>query len=99
MESFCKLEDGRYMIGLPWKKYKSILSNNYPLAGKRLISLEREILKKDEAKAKMHDEAIMEYEKNGWAHPINKNKVNASDKPVYYLPHHGVYRPEKKNTP
>ena len=64
MESSCKLEDSRYTIGLPWKKDKSLLPNNYPLAEKRLISLERNLLK-DEAKARMYDEAIMEYEKNG----------------------------------
>ena len=39
MESSCKLEDGRYTIGLPWKKDKSLLPNNYPLAEKRLLSL------------------------------------------------------------
>ena len=98
MESSCKLEDGRYTIGLPWKKDKSLLPNNYPLAEKRLLSLERNLLK-DGAKARMYDEAIMEYEKNGWARPLTEDEVNANDKPVYYLPHHGVYRPEKKSTP
>ena len=47
----------------------------------------------------MYDEAIMEYEKNGWACPLTEDEVNANDKPVYYLPHHGVYRPEMKSTP
>ena len=100
MESSCKLEDGRYTIGLPWKKDKSLLPkcNNYPLAEKRLLSLERNLLK-DEAKARMYDEAIMEYEKNGWARPLTEDEVNANSKAVYYLPHHGVYRPERKSTP
>lgn len=47
----------------------------------------------------MYDEAIMEYEKNGWACPLTEDEVNANDKPVYYLPHHGVYHPEMKSTP
>jgi len=33
------------MVGLPWKKDKSLLPNNYPLAEKRLFSLERSLLK------------------------------------------------------
>ena len=98
MENSCKLEDGRYTIGLPWKKDKSLLPNNYPLAEKRLLSMERNLLK-DEAKARMYDEAIMEYEKNGRACSLTEDEVNANDKPVYYLPHHGVYLPEKKSTP
>ena len=97
MESSCKLEDGRYTIDLP-KEDKSFLPNNYPLAEKRLLSLEINLLK-DEAKARMYDEVIMEYEKNGWAHSLTEDEVNANDKPVYHLPHHGVYRPEKKSTP
>ena len=28
-----------------------------------------------------------------------KEEVKAKDKSEYYLPHHGVYRPEKRNTP
>lgn len=71
-------------VGLPWKKDKSLLLNNYLLAEKRLLSLERNLLK-DEAKARTYDEAIMEYEKNGWARPLTEDEVNANDKPVYYL--------------
>lgn len=38
--------------------------NNYPQAEKKLFSLERNLLK-DKAKAKMYDEAIMQYKRNG----------------------------------
>ena len=98
MESSCKRLGNRYTIGLPWKKDKALLPNNYRLAERRLFSLERNLLK-DKAKAKMYDEAIMDYEKNGWARALSEREVQAGVKPVYYLPHHGIYRPEKKSTP
>lgn len=40
------------------------MPNNYPQAEKKLFSLERNLLK-DKAKAKMYDEAIMKYKRNG----------------------------------
>ena len=98
MENSCKRRGGRYIVGLPWRKDKSLLPNNYPLAEKRLFSLERNLLK-DEAKAKLYDDAIMEYEKNGWAHRLSEEYFKANVKPVHYLPHHGIYRPDKKSTP
>lgn len=98
MESSCKRLGNLYTIGLPWKKDKALLPNNYRLAERRLFSLERNLLK-DKAKAKMYDEAIMDYEKNGWARALSEREVQAGVKPVYYLPHHGIYRPEKKSTP
>ena len=60
--------------------------------------MERNLLK-DAAKAKLYDNAIMEYEKNGWARSLSKEDLKANVKPVHYLPHHGIYRPDKKSTP
>ena len=47
----------------------------------------------------MYDEKIQEYEKNGWARKLSNEELATSKNPVYYLPHHGIYRPEKKSTP
>ena len=55
-ESSCAKSNGRYAIGLPWKKDSAHLPNNYPLAKCRLESLERS-LAKNRDKAKMYDEA------------------------------------------
>ena len=98
MESSCKRLGNRYTVSLPWKKDKSLLPDNYPLAEKRLFSLERNLLK-DEAKAKLYDNAMMEYERNGWARRLNGKDLEAKVKPVHYLPHHGIYRPDKKSIP
>lgn len=98
MEQSCKLENNRYVIGLPWKKDKTLLPNNRSLAEIRLRSLEKS-LSKNEEKARMYDKAIMQYAANNWAIPLSEEDRKADTKPVYYLPHHGVYRPDKKSTP
>ena len=60
--------------------------------------MERNLLK-DGAKAKLCDNAIMEYEKNDWARRLSEEDLEANVKLVHYLPHHGIYRPEKKSNP
>jgi hypothetical protein len=97
-ESSCMKLDGRYVIGLPWKKDSAHLPNNYSLAKRRLESLERN-LAKNPNKAKMYDEAIQEYERNEWAKKLTREEATNANGLVHYLPHHGIYRPEKKSTP
>ena len=98
MEQSCKLENNRYVIGLPWKKDTSLLPDNRSLEETRLRSLEKS-LSKNEEKARMYDEVISQYVANNWATPLREEDHKADTKPVYYLPHHGVYRPDKKSTP
>jgi hypothetical protein len=97
-ESSCERLDGRFVIGLPWKKDPTQLPNNHLLAKKRLESLERRLMK-NPVQAKTYTDAIGEYEKNGWARKLKEEEVKDYKGPVYYLPHHGIYRPEKKSTP
>ena len=42
-ESSCRRLNGRFIIGLPWKKDPTQLPNNYPIARRRLESLERSL--------------------------------------------------------
>ena len=98
MESSRNRLENRYTISLPWKRDKALLPNNYPLAERRLFSMESNLLK-DKSKAKMYDEAITEYrKKNGCAWALSEREVQAIASLVYYLPHNGIYRPEKKET-
>ena len=78
-------EANRYLIGLPWKKDPYLLPNNYPLAERRLKSLERS-LSKNEEKTKMYNRTIEEYIENGCARPLTKEESQSDVKPVYYLP-------------
>ena len=47
----------------------------------------------------MYNDAIEDYIVKGWARPLSEEELNQDTKPVYYLPHHGVYRPDKPSTP
>lgn len=96
--SSCKRLDGRFIIGRPWKNDPVQLPNNYLLAKQRLESLERSLMK-NPVRAKTYSDAIGEYEKNRWARKLKEEEVKDYKGPVYYLPHHGVYRPETKGTP
>ena len=97
-KSSCHKDDNRYVIGLPWKKDPSLLPNNYSLAEKRLESLEKSLLKNPD-KAEMYCNVIDQYKDNQWAVPVTSEELQSDTKPVYYLPHHGVYRPDKLSTP
>jgi hypothetical protein len=54
---------------------------------------------RNDVKASLYNQVMNQYERNGWSRPLSQEEVEAKDKPKYYLPHHGVYRPEKKSTP
>ena len=95
-ESPCKLLDERYVIGLPREKDSVNLPNDYPVAKRRLESLERSLMK-DPTKAKKYNVAIREYERSGWAKRLSKTEIENTNSPVYYLPQ-GIYRPEKEHT-
>ena len=58
-ESSCKRVDGRFVIGLAWKRDFSQLLNNYSLARQCLESLERN-LRKNKLKVKIYDNATRE---------------------------------------
>ena len=47
----------------------------------------------------MYHKAVLQYEENGWARRLTEAELAADTKPVYFLPHHGVWRPDKISTP
>lgn len=58
--TFCVKCDNRYVIGLPWKRDKSELPNNFALAEKYLKSLERGLLA-ELKEAEMYVKAMKEF--------------------------------------
>lgn len=87
--------DGRYELGLPWKKDSVKLPNNLSLAKQRLQSLERSLSKHPE-KEKKYKNAKREYEINGWAGRLTESEIRNSNGAVYYLPRYGIYGPEEE---
>lgn len=82
---------------MSWKRDPN-LPNNYALAERQLESLERSLFK-NKTEAKMYNDAIEEYIVKGCARPLSEEELNQDAKPVYYLPHHVVYCPDKPSTP
>ncbi len=97
-EQTCKKRGDRFEIGLPWKEDPSTLPNNYVVAERRLHALERNLMK-DEQKAELYKKAMNEYVEKEWAEPLTDDELAQKQKGVYYLPHHGIYRADKKSTP
>ena len=97
-ERSCTKDGDRYVIGLPWKRDPLELPDNFPLAEKRLISLERSLSRNHE-RGEMYKSAMNEYISKGWAVPLTEEELTSDTRPIYYLPHHGVYRPDKVSTP
>jgi hypothetical protein len=93
--------DGRYIVSLPVKEDGlSKLSNTFSLAKKRLDStwnrLERDPVMKD-----LYIKFMSEYESLG--HMVESTSTNYNDIlngkfSNYFMPHHGVFRPEKSSS-
>ena len=87
-------EDGRYEVNLPWKPEHPSLKDNYEEAFKRLRSVEQSLARNPERK-QMYCEAMERYFIEGHARVVDDDE--SSDR-VRYLPHHAVYRMDKKST-
>ena len=93
MEDSIKLENGHYVIALPWKIYPHQLQNNQTLAEQRLNSLkqrlQREPIVHKNYTAFMNDLLGKDYAKKV------KFKDQDSSNILWYLPHHPVLNPHK----
>ncbi|XP_068756894.1 uncharacterized protein [Montipora capricornis] len=84
-----------YEVRLPWKRNLPKLESNYAQALRRLESVERK-LRQDPVKAKAYKTAINEYVEKGFAEEVpDQSDDNGT---VRYLPHHAVFRDDKRTT-
>lgn len=85
---------GRFVVQMPFKGDPSLLGDSKQIALNRLNSLWNR-LDKDPKFAKLYCQFMREYENLG-----HMEQVFETEEPqtCYYLPHHGVYRPEKGTT-
>ena len=90
--------DGHYQLPLLWKEpYKNQLSNNLPLAQRRLTSLKRRLQRDDNLRVK-YAEVVESYLSKGYAREVQQAYLTESNDPIWYLPHHpvtNVHKPEK----
>ena len=92
MERSVKFCGGHYQLALPWKYSPPYLPNNRVLA--RLKYLKRKLLADDDI-YKKYCATVKGYLDNEYAEKIPKEDLHVENKPVWYLPHHGVIHPHK----
>ena len=87
-------QDGRYVVSMPLSKDPSCLGNSRDSAVRQLNSMWRR-LSRDPEYLTLYRDFLKEYEELG-----HLERVIESKEPVtrYYIPHHGILRPEKLTT-
>nr|XP_042912271.1 uncharacterized protein LOC122272538 [Parasteatoda tepidariorum] len=87
-------KEGRYVVTIPLKEEPSCLGESRDIALKRLNSLWHR-LSKDQEHLRLYKNFLDEYERLGH---MSEVKDEGEPESSYYMPHHGVYRPEKSTT-
>ena len=87
--------DGHYSVGMPWKKDRPLLSDNYSMALHRLHSTEKK-LKRSPELGEAYKAVVQSYQDKGYIHRVSREEVKPDQ--VWYLPHFPVLRPDKSTT-
>ncbi|GFU53632.1 integrase catalytic domain-containing protein [Trichonephila clavipes] len=86
-------DQGRYTVAMPLKEDPSCLGESRQTAIQRLNSLWKR-LSRDKEYLSLYEKFLQEYEDLGHMREIKVDGSGVS----FYMPHHGVYRPEKSTT-
>ncbi|KAL4008001.1 hypothetical protein ACER0C_001853 [Sarotherodon galilaeus] len=93
-EGIRQKQDGHFEMPLPFRQERPDLPNNKLCAEHRLKCLERR-LRKDERYYKDYVAFMQDIIKRGDAEKVPEAELN--NQPAWYIPHHGVYHPQKPN--
>ncbi|GFS68201.1 uncharacterized protein TNCV_1531061 [Trichonephila clavipes] len=88
-------DKGRYVVKMPLKKGPNCLDELRDIALKRLNALWTRLIRYPQY-LKLYRDFIHEYEQLG--HTKEFVAENDNSKIAYYMPHHGILRPEKSTT-
>ena len=86
-------KEGRYELGIPWKKGEPNFEDNYEMVFARLQRQEKSLLKRGAEISKAYDQIINDYVNKGYVRKIQKAKENQ-----WFLPHFPVVRQDKTTT-
>ncbi|KAK0150016.1 hypothetical protein N1851_009251 [Merluccius polli] len=89
-----KKVDGHYNIGLPLRKKTVVMPNNRCVAEQLAANLKKK-LSKNSALHKEYREFMSDLLGKGYAVEVLGDKLNHNDGRVWYIPHHGVFHPQK----
>ena len=88
---------GHYVLPIPFKNSILKLPDNRQMAERRLSSLKRKLIKNHDLYQKYTD-GMNDLLEKGYAVPVAKEEVYKKDGKIWYLPHHPVINPTKKNS-
>ncbi|XP_062714134.1 uncharacterized protein LOC134290921 [Aedes albopictus] len=95
LEKTTRRVNGGFETGLLWKYDHPLFPNSYPLAVRRMQSLEKRLAKEPGLKERVNNQ-IAEYESKGYAHRISQEEIETTNPDrVWYLPLSIVRNPKK----
>ena len=95
VKTSCTIIEGRYQVGVPWKRGQPNLPDNRSVARSRLVSTEKN-LRKDPIVAEEYCRTIKEYVEKGYIRKVHPDREKAAAQ--WYLPHFPVVRLNKSTT-
>ena len=90
-----KYKDGRYRVGIPWKRDPEYLPHNDDMAVKRMMNTEKKVLRDDKI-ANEYNHIIEDYINKDYVKVLVKDLETESKE--WYLPHFAVIKPDKETT-
>ena len=91
-----RLDGGHYSMPLPFRQKRPCLPNNKMVALQRLKQLRKRL--DNDKKYRQHYVAFMnDIIQKGHAERVPDSDLGVDDGSVWYIPHHGVYHPQKKD--
>ena len=96
IDNTTRLVDGRYEVGMLWKKDERTFPNNLAMARQRLESLRRRLMKpENEDMATRYRDVMDSYISCGFARKLSEKELDMQSSSQWYLPHHPVTSPTK----
>ena len=86
--------DGHYYINMPTKTLPVSLPNNRNAAVQRALTLKKKLIK-NPAFHQEYKDYMSDLIKAGYAVKVPETQLKRQDGKVWYIPHHGVYHPQK----
>ncbi|XP_019633202.1 PREDICTED: uncharacterized protein LOC109476638, partial [Branchiostoma belcheri] len=98
MSEGTKKEEGHYQVPLPFRNSRPVLPNNKSVALQRAKHLQKK-MSKDEKFKEDYVQFVQTVIERGYAEKVPSEEMETEDTnggKVWYIPHHGVYHPQKK---